>query len=365
MRPTLEVRLREVYPIYVGSAILAELGAVVRDILAPRRAIVITNATVGELYARAVLSSLEKAGISAELIEVPDGEEFKSLQVASDLYGRLVSVNAHRYDPIIALGGGVIGDLAGFVASTYMRGLPLVQVPTTLLAQVDSSVGGKVAVNLPEGKNLVGSFYQPSLVYIDVGLLGSLSKREFRSGLAEVIKYGFIRDADFLDFVERNAEAILGVDGEVLEKVVTQSCAIKAEIVEADERDRGVRAHLNYGHTIGHALEGATGYRQFLHGEAISIGVVGAALISHYQGMLSKDAVERHRMMLSLFGLPDQVRGIEVSKVREQMEIDKKFTGEANRFVLLKRVGEATVVEGVAQKFIDRALIELGAAGDK
>lgn len=360
----MEVRLREVCPIFVGSGILPDLGSAVGDILAPRRAIVITNATVRDLYGEVVLSSLDVAGLSTDLIEVPEGEEFKSLQVASDLYRRLVSVNAHRYDPIIALGGGVIGDLVGFVAATYMRGVPLVQVPTTLLAQVDSSVGGKVAVNLPEGKNLVGSFYQPSLVYTDVGLLGSLPKREFRSGLAEVIKYGFIRDADFLDFVEKNAEAILGVDGEVLEKVVTQSCAIKAGIVESDERDKGFRAHLNYGHTIGHALEGATGYRQFLHGEAISIGMVGAALISHYQGMLSEDAVERHRIMLSLFGLPDQVRGIGVSKVRKQMEIDKKFTGEANRFVLLKRIGEATVVEGVAQRVIDRALIELGAERD-
>lgn len=361
MKPAVEVRLREGYPIFVGRGNLERLGETVKELIPARRAIVITNSTVGNLFGPIVRSSLENAGIASDLLEVPDGEEFKSLEVASALYQRLVSINAHRYDPIVTLGGGVIGDLAGFVAATYMRGVPLIQVPTTLLAQVDSSVGGKVAVNLPQGKNLVGCFYQPSLVYIDVSALKSLPEREFRSGLAEVVKYGFIGDADFLAFIEANVDRILNLNEEILEKVVIRSCSIKAHFVELDEKDRGIRAHLNYGHTIGHALEAMSEYRKYLHGEAVSIGMVAAARISHYLGMLQGAEVERHEGIISRLGLPRGLGGVKASRIKEQMEIDKKFTGEANRFVLLKRIGEATVAEGVAQEIIDKVLLELGA----
>ncbi|MEW6188678.1 MAG: 3-dehydroquinate synthase [Actinomycetota bacterium] len=344
------------YKIYVGSGILSTLGERVKSI--PRcggKAIVITNPTVLNLFGEVVRESFQKARFEHHFLEVPDGEEYKSLEMASKLYDELLAVDAQRFDPIIALGGGVIGDLAGFVAATYMRGVPLVHVPTTLLAQVDSSVGGKVAVNHPRGKNLIGCFYQPNFVLIDVTTLKTLPKLELKAGFAEVIKYGFLQGEEFLSFLEKNLKAILKLDEELVLQVVSECCRVKARIVEEDERDFGRRAILNYGHTIGHAIEALTGYRRFLHGEAISVGMVCAAFIAHELGLVDRSLVDRHIRLLKRAGLPLKLPELDANAILNQIVVDKKRRGEANIFVLLKAVG-SPVVMGISSRIITKAL---------
>jgi 3-dehydroquinate synthase len=340
---TITVNLRDrSYPIYVGAGILPAIGG-----LCPSRALsahgaLITNPVVGPLYADQVLSAFAGAGFGLTALEVPDGEEFKSLEQANGLYERLLPLGLDRRSAVVALGGGVIGDLAGFVAATFMRGLPLIQVPTSLLAQVDSSVGGKVGVNLRQAKNMVGAFYQPLLVLSDVRLLQTLPAREFRAGLAEVVKYGVIADQGFFGWLESHIDAVLARSEEAVTHVVTRSCRIKAAVVEQDERDHGVRGILNFGHTVGHALEAVTGYGQLQHGEAVAIGMVTAARLSYQMGLCSEEVPGRIARFLERVGLPTQLP-VSVDILLDSIVYDKKLKDKINYFVLTKDIGSVTV----------------------
>jgi 3-dehydroquinate synthase len=321
---------------------------------------VISDGNVVPRFGREAVASLKNAGFEPALIEIPPGEQSKSLKVAGRCYEALARSRLERGSMIVALGGGVTGDLAGFVAATYLRGLPLIQVPTTLLAQVDSSVGGKVGINLRHGKNLVGSFLQPRLVLCDLDTLETLPDREYRAGLAEVIKYGIIRSPALFARLERCFEDILGRDPEVLGPVVAHCCAIKAGIVAEDETEGGVRAILNFGHTLGHAIEATTRYGAYLHGEAISIGQVGAAMLSCAHAGLSPGVVTRIRALFQRAGLPT---GIPLSPPQRQrlfaaMRMDKKVRGGEVKFVLARQLGKAlwgrSVPEAAVRDVLDR-----------
>lgn len=330
------------YPIYIGAKVLPDIGQLCRPLNLSGRGVLITNPIVGHLYTQSVLSSFEAGGIHLTLLEVPDGEESKNLQEAGALYERLLPLGLDRQSPVVALGGGVIGDLAGFVAATFMRGLPLLQIPTTVVAQVDSSVGGKVGVNLPQAKNMVGAFYQPRLVLSDVCLLQTLPPREFHAGLAEVVKYGMIADKAFFEWLETNCPAILARKEEVVVHIVKTSCMIKAAVVERDERDEGIRAVLNFGHTVGHALEAATGYRELSHGEAVAIGMVAAAQISCQMGICGEEVPKRLTQLLERIGLPTSIP-IDPEKISGIMSYDKKLKHNVTYFVLTKDIGDVTV----------------------
>jgi 3-dehydroquinate synthase len=330
------------YPIYIGADVLSEIGSLSRSLDLSGRGALITNPVVGSLYSQQVLSSFEENGIVLSLLEVPHGEEFKSLQEAGALYEKLLPLGLDRRSPIVALGGGVIGDLAGFVAATFMRGLPLIQVPTSVVAQVDSSVGGKVGVNLPWAKNMVGTFYQPCLVLSDVRGLRTLPAREFRAGLAEVVKYGVIADKAFFDWLEANIPAILEGEERVVIHSVKTSCQIKAALVERDERDEGIRAVLNFGHTVGHALEAATGYSKYSHGEAVAIGMAAAARISYQMGLCAEYVPVRLERLLGQIGLPTKLP-LSPEEIVKAISYDKKVRKGLNNFVLTKDVGAVTV----------------------
>lgn len=330
------------YSIYIGATVLPEIGGLSRSFGLSGRGALITNPVVAPLYGQQVVSSFQENGITLTLLEVPDGEESKSLQAAGALYDRLLPLGLDRRSPIVALGGGVIGDLAGFVAATFMRGVPLIQAPTSLLAQVDSSVGGKVGVNLPHAKNMVGAFYQPRFVLSDVDLLRTLPPREFRAGLAEVVKYGVIADKAFFEWLEASMPAILeGGEGVAIQLVKT-SCRIKAAVVEKDERDEGGRAVLNFGHTVGHALEAATGYNQLSHGEAVAIGMVAAARISCLMGLCSEEVPRRLERLLQEIGLPTALP-IDPERIVNSIVYDKKLMDNVSYFVLTKDLGTVTV----------------------
>jgi len=329
------------YDILVGQGLLAGLGRACKRVGLRGRCAVVTDRRVGPLYASVAVTSLRAAGFEPTVITVPAGEKAKSLAQAAGCYDRLAIHRLERRSFVVALGGGVVGDLAGFVAATYLRGVPFVQVPTTLLAQVDSSVGGKTGVNLGAGKNLVGSFWQPRLVMCDLDTLKTLPSREYRAGLGEVIKYGIIRDAAFFRRLEKNVERLLRLDRRELELVVARCCAIKAEVVSQDERESGLRAILNFGHTFGHGLEASTRYGRYLHGEAIAIGQVVAARLSGDQlGFPARD-VGRIAGLFTRAGLPVQAR---LSRMqREQlgaaMRLDKKVAQGQMRFVLAEQLG--------------------------
>ncbi len=340
-RVTVKLRDRS-YPIYIGANILPEVGSLVRPLDLSGRGALITNPVVGQLYGQQVLSSYERTGIALTLLEVPEGEEFKTLHTAADLYEKLLPLGLDRRSPIVALGGGVIGDLVGYVAATFMRGLPLIQMPTSLLAQVDSSVGGKVGVNLPQAKNMVGAFYQPRFVLSDVSLLSTLPPPEFRAGLAEVVKYGVIADRPFFEWLEDNMTGILEGREEALIHVVKTSCRIKAAIVEQDEKDEGIRGVLNFGHTVGHALEAVTGYGVLRHGEAVAVGMVAAARISCQVGLCSEEVPSRLQALLQRIGLPTALK-IEPRKLKEAIGYDKKIKDSMSYFVLTKDLGSVTV----------------------
>jgi 3-dehydroquinate synthase len=336
------VRLGErSYSIKIGAGLLPRLGPECARLKLGRRVAVITDATVGPLLAAPALASLIAAGFNPLLITVPAGETAKNLKYVQSCYDQLAAHRLERKSFIVALGGGVVGDLAGFVAATYLRGIPFVQVPTTLLAQVDSSVGGKVGVNLAAGKNLVGAFYQPKLVLCDLDSLKSLPARQFASGLAEVIKYGIIYDAPFFARLERTLPKLLQQDPRVLTTVIARCCEIKAEVVGQDETEGGVRAILNFGHTIGHAIENISGYGKFLHGEAISIGQVLAAKLSvDLHGLPAADAVRIERLFART-GLPVRLplTPAQRSKLFAAMLLDKKVSAGEVKFVLAKRIG--------------------------
>jgi 3-dehydroquinate synthase len=331
------------YPVHVGSDLLMQLGELARRAgLKPGRAVLVTDSNVTRLYSASVLASVTGAGFDAQLIDLAPGEPSKSLAVLEHIYDRMAEAELDRSSAVFGLGGGVVGDIAGFAAATYLRGLPLVQIPTTMLAQVDSAIGGKTAVNHRTAKNLIGAFYQPRLVVADTATLATLPQREFREGLAEVIKYGAIMDASFISRLERSMEMILAREQRVLTEMIARSARYKAQVVASDERESGLRKILNFGHTLGHALEASSGYGTWLHGEAVAIGMVAAArLSSRYAGLDTSDA-ERLEILLGAAGLPTDLPSAWLSgEFVRALRLDKKRTGDGVEFVLLDRLGHA------------------------
>lgn len=345
------------YAIFIGRDLIAGLGEQCARHRLRGRCAVISDRTVARLYGKAALESLAAAGCEPVLVSLPPGETAKSLDSVRACYDRLAAHRLERRSFVVALGGGVVGDLAGFVAATYLRGIPFVQVPTTLLAQVDSSVGGKVGINLAAGKNLVGAFYQPRFVLCDLSTLDTLPKRELQAGLGEVIKYGIIADARFFRRLERDLPALLQ-RGPSLEEVIARCCRIKASVVGQDETETGPRAVLNYGHTIGHALEAISHYGQFLHGEAISIGQVAAAHLSAALLGLPQAEVERIRELLARAGLPTRVELNRPQRARllAAMRLDKKVSGGEIKFVLARRIGQVEYGQAAPMAAVNAAL---------
>ncbi len=350
------------YSIYAGPGLLARLGEHCRRLRLGERCAVLTDRNVEPLYAGTALDALRAAGFDPLLVTVPAGEGAKHLKVVAQCYDQLAAHRLERRSFVVALGGGVVGDLAGFVAATFLRGIDFVQVPTTLLAQVDSSVGGKVGVNLRAGKNLVGAFHQPRVVLCDLDTLASLPDREYRAGLAEVIKYGIIRDARLFGLLERRMPGLLKHEPALLSDVVVRCCRIKADVVGADETEGGVRAILNFGHTLGHALEAVSRYGRFLHGEAISIGQVLAARLSSENLGLPHREASRIVRLFEAAGLPVEIR-LSRSQRRalvDAMRHDKKVSGGVVKFVLAPRLGEARYGIALATDQVERAIAEAG-----
>ena len=344
------------YDILIAPGLLDRLGRQCSRLKLSPRCAIITDTNVGRRYAKAAFNSLVTAGFSPALIIVQPGEGAKDLKMVQACYDQLAMHRLERKSFIVALGGGVVGDLAGFVAATYLRGIAFLQVPTTLLAQVDSSVGGKVGVNLKAGKNLVGAFYQPKLVLCDLDTLKTLPDREFRAGLAEVIKYGIIYDAKLFAQIERDLPKLLKRNPDTLATAIARCCEIKAEVVGRDETESGLRAILNFGHTIGHAIENISGYGKFLHGEAIAIGQVAAAELSREILGLPERDVERIKNILARAGLPVQMK-LNVArrqKLLNAMRLDKKVSGGEVKFVLAERIGKAVWGQHVPGSFVQR-----------
>ncbi|MEN6587410.1 MAG: 3-dehydroquinate synthase [Sulfuricella sp.] len=345
---TLTVELGDrAYPIHIGANLLEQADLILPH-LAQKRVAIVTNTTVAPLYLAKLTHTLEQQGVSVLPVILPDGEVYKTADTLNLIYDALLQNRCERKTTLIALGGGVIGDLTGYAAATYLRGVPFIQVPTTLLAQVDSSVGGKTGNNHPLGKNMIGAFYQPQVVLADTATLDTLPARELSAGLAEVIKYGLIRDLPFFEWLEQNMDKLLARDKGALAYAIHRSCQNKAEIVAADEREGGVRALLNLGHTFGHAIESGMGYGNWLHGEAVAGGTVLAADLSRRQGWLDDAVLERIRTLFKRAGLPDTAPDLGVESYMDAMGLDKKVEGGKIRFVLLRSIGEALVTADVA-----------------
>ncbi|SHK07642.1 3-dehydroquinate synthase [Desulforamulus aeronauticus] len=332
------------YPIYIGTGLLQQLGEQLAALSLGKKILLVTDTQVGLLYGNKVKDLLSGVGFSVTMVQIPAGEPSKTLEQAAKLYDAAFAFGLDRTCAVLALGGGVVGDLAGFVAATYMRGIPFIQVPTTLLAQVDSSVGGKVAVNHPRGKNIIGAFYQPKLVLIDVSTLHTLSAKELRAGLAEVIKYGVIWDAEFFSWLEENSINLLKLEPEALEYAIETCCKIKAAVVEQDETEQGSRAILNYGHTVGHALESLTNYERYLHGEAVAVGMVAAARLALQQGLLSKHDYQRIHSLLDRVDLPTAIPAdLKPESITRLMFYDKKVNNGKLTLILPLGIGKAKI----------------------
>jgi len=339
------------YPILIATGVLPDAGRLLRRVSTASKVCIVTNTTVRRLYADTCISSLQKAGFRVSVISLPDGERYKTLKGMQKIYDGLIKAGLDRSDAVLALGGGVTGDMAGFAAATYMRGICLAQFPTTLLAQVDSSVGGKTGVDHPGGKNIVGAFYQPRLVVCDLSTLFTLPRREYLCGLAEVLKYGVIKSAPFFAYLEKSAKDILGRKSDTLEKIVSESCRIKAAVVGEDEKESGVRAILNFGHTFAHGIETALNFRNIRHGEAVAIGMVMASRLSYVLGLASAQSAQRVERLISAYGLPTRLpRGLTPEKVIAGMEHDKKILAGKWRFVVFDRIGHAFVKDGLTRK---------------
>lgn len=353
------------YPVYVGYRLLEKLGEKMKSAGLSGTSFIISDQNVFRLYGDRVREILREASFGVNFFILPPGEETKSIDSAVKIYDFLVQHRAERNDVIVALGGGMVGDLAGFVAATFLRGIPWVQVPTSLIGMVDASIGGKVGVNHPEGKNLIGAFYQPSLVLADCQTLTTLSQRELTSGWAELVKHGLILDREFFAFLEASVDKLRALEPEVLTQAIARSAAIKANVVSLDEREReGIRTILNYGHTIAHGLEAATEYRQFLHGEAVAIGMTGAAKLSERLGLLPSTAAERQECLLRRFGLPTSLRAVSQVKLSltaltHALELDKKIRGKSIHWVLLQDIGKAVIRSDVPREDVLAVLQDL------
>jgi len=346
------------YEILIDRNLLERAAPLLKEVLAPSQAVVVTHPSIGKLHGEALFKSLTGLGIPTRFIEVPEGEGSKSLAQVGELYDRLLEMQCDRRAVLVAFGGGVIGDLTGFVAATYLRGIPFVQVPTTLLSQVDSSVGGKTGINHPRGKNMIGAFYQPKRVIIDLETLRTLPPREFRAGLAEIVKHGVIADAGLFAYLETHAEKILNLDTECLEHIIAASCAIKAQVVERDERESRHRMVLNFGHTLGHAIETLTGYSEWVHGEAVAMGMVIAARLSRATGRAGDEVTERIASLLARFGLPTEFPALDEEAVIQALYLDKKTTHRKLTLILTPGIGSVDIVDDVDEELIRKVLQE-------
>lgn len=344
------------YPVVVRDGALRELGAVATALGFRRRAFVLTDEIVGPAFARTAAESLAAAGLDARVLELPPGEGAKTLSTVARVYEWLAGLRAERGELVICLGGGVITDLGGFAAATYLRGMPFIHVPTTLLAMVDAAIGGKTGVDLPSGKNLVGAFAQPAAVVIDPAVLGTLPERETRAGLAELIKHGLILDETLVADLERLGGDVRAMAGEAF---IARSVAIKAAIVSSDEREAGLRSLLNYGHTIGHAIEAVTGYTRYLHGEAVAIGMHAAGRIAVSLGMLTPEELARQQALLRAAGLPERAPDVPLAPVLDRTLLDKKVRGGRVRWVLLERIGRAVLRDDVPESVVREAAAEV------
>ena len=353
---TLDVALGErAYPIHIGNGLLSRADLILPH-LKTKRVAIVSNEIVAPLYMSSLCKSLGEVGVAITEIVLPDGEEHKNWQTLNLIFDGLLSNRCERSTTIIALGGGVIGDMAGFAAATYQRGVPFIQIPTTLLSQVDSSVGGKTAINHPLGKNMIGAFYQPRLVLADIDTLKTLPDRELKAGLAEVIKYGLLRDLPFLEWIEANLDKLLTRDAEALAEAVKSCCHIKADIVAVDETEQGERALLNLGHTFGHAIETGMGYGVWLHGEGVAAGTVMAAALSARLGMISAADVMRVRKIFERAGLPVKGPALGAERYIELMYHDKKVTDGKLRLILLQQIGKAIVYDNALSSDIEAAI---------
>ncbi len=353
---TLTVGLNErSYPIHIGSGLLSQADLLTAH-LPKKRVAIVTNTTVAPLYLAKLQETLQAIGVHSVEIILPDGEVYKTAETLNLIYDSLLTHRCERSTPLIALGGGVIGDMTGFAAATYLRGVPFIQIPTTLLSQVDSSVGGKTGINHPLGKNMIGAFYQPQLVLADITTLNTLPDKELSAGLAEVIKYGLIRDLPFLEWLEQNMDKLLARDTDALQYAVMRSCQNKAEVVAADERESGERALLNLGHTFGHAIESGMGYGYWLHGEGVAAGTIMAADLSQRMGWISEQDVTRIRTLFQRALLPVQAPDIGIDKYMSYMGHDKKVEDGKMRFVLLKTIGRAVICGDVPEDLLRQTL---------
>ena len=343
------------YPIIIGRHLLDQAADLLKPYL-KHSAVVITNDTVASLYLDKLNQQLDQLGIQHFSIVLPDGEAYKDWQSLNQIFDRLMEQRAERKTTLLALGGGVIGDMVGFAAACYQRGVPFVQIPTTLLSQVDSSVGGKTAINHPLGKNMIGAFYQPQIVLADLSSLSTLPPREFSAGMAEVIKYGLLGDADFIDWLEDNMPALMSQEETVLAQAVEHCCRMKAEIVASDEKEQGIRAWLNLGHTFGHAIEAEMGYGVWLHGEAVAAGIVLACRLSEQLGQISTADTERVIRLLQQANLPTEPPRFAFDRWLEHMQHDKKVSSGVMQFVTLERLGRAAITS-VSQPELLRATL--------
>ncbi|WP_292917909.1 3-dehydroquinate synthase [Nitrosomonas sp.] len=340
------------YPIHVGHGILQQIDLIV-NCLPQKRVAIVSNTTIAPLYLDKLRAALETRGVVSIPIILPDGEACKNWETLNLIFDALLKNHCERKTAILALGGGVVGDLTGFAAATYLRGVPFIQIPTTLLAQVDSSVGGKTGINHPLGKNMIGAFYQPRMVLADSATLNTLPDRELRAGIAEIIKYGLIRDPVFFEWLEQNMHRLLARDPTTLNEAIRRSCENKAEIVASDERERGVRALLNLGHTFGHAIENGMGYGVWLHGEAVAAGTILAAELSRRMKLISETDVNRIRKIFLQVGLPVVAPKMPVEQYLELMMLDKKVESGKTRFIVLNRIGEAVMRADVPPELLN------------
>ena len=347
------------YRIVVASGALQSVGERLRELRVGSRAALVSDAGIMRLYGKTVVASLEAAGFTVTTIDVPEGESAKTLPVAEHCWDQLLTAGLDRTSTVLALGGGAVGDVAGFAAATYMRGINFVQLPTTVLAQVDASIGGKTAIDHPLGKNMIGAFHQPRLVVVDPAVARTLPEREFRSGLAEIVKHGIVLDADYFAELERDLAPLAARDLGVLERIIGGSCRLKASVVERDEREAELRHVLNYGHTIGHALEAATGYVRYVHGEAVALGIVAEARLARSLGIADDETTTRQERMLATLGLPVRAPSIDVEPIVAAMSRDKKAKDGRVPFVLAPRIGTFRIVYDVPAADVRAAIASL------
>jgi len=354
----IKVSLREnPYKIVIGREILSQLGTRLKKLNLGCHAVIVTDPHINQHHGKVLIRGLKRSGITVKVFTVPQGEKSKSAKMALGLMEKIARYDVMKNAFIIAFGGGVVGDLAGYVAAAYKRGVPYIQVPTTLLAQIDSAIGGKVGVDLPIGKNLIGAFYQPKLVYSDVSLLATLSKRQIKNGLAEAVKYGVIDDKHLFHYIDKNVEKIIQADLKTLLEVVIRCSRIKTKVVVADEKEtKNIRTILNFGHTVGHAIEAAGGYSTYHHGEAIALGMRVAMDISHQKRLVSSKEAKKLNEVLTKIGLPQKILKVRINDILRFMMHDKKFLQGRNRFVLAKKIGEVKVVSDVPRSIIVRAI---------